>query len=65
MIDLIEYATELAERFPDMKDHEIILSCEEFAGYEFGEVGERIVLAAYNFGTTSAKRTAEFFGATF
>jgi hypothetical protein len=32
VLDLIDYARELGERFPDLLDHDVLESCEEYSG---------------------------------
>ena len=55
-LDIIEYAEELGERFPDMSDSEILLSCSEFAHRNITEshLLGIAVLQAYNGNYTGA-----------
>lgn len=47
--EMIEFAEELGERFPDMTNSEIISACEEFAGHPINGffMHETVLITAY------------------
>jgi len=60
--DVIEYVVEYAERFPDMRNHQILDSVEEYTERQLTEVEENIVIAAYNYGIQGAAQAARAWG---
>jgi hypothetical protein len=64
-IDLIEFAAELGERFPDLPNYDIMLACTEYRDngrdVEEDTTTGMVVLAAYNKGEEAGRDMARFF----
>lgn len=64
-IDLIEFAAELGQRFPDMTDYDIMLACTEYRDngrdVEEDTTTGMVILAAYKYGEDAGRDKARFF----